>query len=52
MGSSVTKAKCALERFFIHCPAPPFMNVAIPEKCSEGIYTYSLVNATLGSGKK
>jgi hypothetical protein len=38
MGSSVTKAKCALERFFIYCPAPPFMNVAIPKKCSEEIY--------------
>ena len=34
MGSSVTKAKCALEKFFIYCPLLPFMNVAITEKCS------------------
>jgi hypothetical protein len=40
MGSSVTKAKCALERFFIYCPAPPFMNVARPEKCSERIFIH------------
>ena len=37
MGSSVTKAKCALERFFIYCPAPPFMNVAIHGKFRENL---------------
>ena len=37
IGSIVTKAKCALERFFIYWPAPPFMNVAIPQNCSENL---------------
>ena len=38
-----------MERFFIYCPAPPFMNVAMPEKWREGIYVFSDKMALMSS---